>query len=288
MQLGIFARTFPSLTLSSNLDAIIANGFHVTQYNLACAGLVTLPDAISPHKREEIRTGCRERNLTIAAISATFNIIDPNIEQRRDNFRRFTILAEAAPPIGTNIVTLCTGTRDPHDMWKHHPENTSAAAWKEMVEALRAIVAIAESAGVMVAIEPETNNVVSSARAARLALDEIGSSRLKIVLDAANLIDSPDPARMRDVLDEAIELLAAETTIAHAKDLTWHDGPQHCAAGAGILDYEHYLNGLSRSGFTGPLILHGLAEHEVAASREFLQDQLSQLHAAQRSAVSIA
>ena len=32
-----------------------------------------------------------------------------------------TVLANACGALGTGIITLCTGTRDPDDMWRHHP-----------------------------------------------------------------------------------------------------------------------------------------------------------------------
>lgn len=288
MQLGIFAKTFSRPTVASNLDAIVEHGFRVTQYNLACAGLATLPDSISPRLVEEIRQSCKDRGLTMAAISATFNIIDPDCERRQANLRRLSILAEAAPSVGASILTLCTGTCDPQDMWKGHPDNASAGAWNAMVKSISSIVSIAESAGVTVAIEPEPSNVVESARSARRLLDEIGSPRLKIVMDGANLIDSPDPSRMRDVLDEAIELLGPDIVLAHAKDVTWVAAAQHCPAGTGMLDYEHYLAGLSRCGFEGPLVLHGLAEDEVATCRGFLQHKMAQLGSAPRSSVPMA
>jgi sugar phosphate isomerase/epimerase len=288
MQIGIFAKTFPRPTIEANLDAVAAHGFYITHYNFACAGLATLPDSIPARVVEQISQAAADRGITIAAISATFNIIDPNSQLRQTNLRRLAVVAKAAHNLGANLLTLCSGTCDPHDMWRHHPDNSTTVAWREMVQSIRAIVSIAESAGVMVAIEPEQGNVVNTAQSARHLLDEIGSCRLKIVLDAANLVDSADPHRMRDVLDEAVELLGSEIVIAHAKDVRWEDGPQHRPAGRGMLDYQHYLAGLRRCGFTGPLILHGLAEEDVAGCREFLLDQLARLEAPTRRPLPMA
>ncbi len=46
------------------------------------------------------------------------------------------------------------------------------------------------------------------------------------------------------------------------------------AAGKGLLDWDHYLALLGEVGFTGPLILHGLAEAEVAGSLAMLRGKL--------------
>ena len=44
IELGIFARTFTRKTLEENLDAVTRHGLSVVQYNMACAGLPSLPE----------------------------------------------------------------------------------------------------------------------------------------------------------------------------------------------------------------------------------------------------
>ena len=61
--------------------------------------------------------------------------------------------------------------------------------------------------------------------------------------------------------------------IAHAKDRK--SNFQACAAGKGILDFEYYIRCAKQSGFTGPLIMHGLDERDVADGREFLRRKLA-------------
>ena len=76
---------------------------------------------------------------------------------------------------------------------------------------------------------------------------------------------------MREMLEEACVLLGPDIALAHAKDLD-HDGEAgHLPAGRGVLDYPLYLALLQRSGFTGALVLHGLAEEDVAACLAFVR-----------------
>jgi sugar phosphate isomerase/epimerase len=76
---------------------------------------------------------------------------------------------------------------------------------------------------------------------------------------------------MRAMLEEAFALLGPDIALAHAKDLD-HDGEAgHLPAGRGLLDYALDLALLQRSGFTGALILHGLAEEDVAACLAFIR-----------------
>ncbi len=275
MRLGIFARTFERPTLEATLDAVAAHGLDAIQLNLSCAGLPSLPERIEPAQSAHIRAACAERGIAIAAVSGTFNMIDPDLARRREGLRRLRVLAEALPAMGASIITLCTGTRDPDDMWRWHPENASVGAWHELVESLGAAVHMAEQCGVTLAFEPEVANVVDSAARARRLLDEIDSPRLRVVLDAANLFHAGELPRMAAILDEAVALLGRDIAIAHAKDLSRDGAAGHEAAGTGLLDYDRLLALLRGAGFNGPLILHSLSEQQVPAAVAFLRGKLT-------------
>lgn len=272
MRLGIFARTFARPTLEATLDAVRQHGFLCMQFNMACAGLPSLPDAIDEALCSRIRQACADRGLEMLAVSGTYNLIHPDLAYRAQNLGRFRVLAHSARAMGTSVVTICTGTQDPNDMWRCHPENDSPAAWKAMIAGLHNLVRIADEADILLGIEPETANVVSSAARARRVIDEIGSARLKIVLDAANLFDVANLTSMRRVLDEAFALLGPEIILAHAKDVS-SDG-RHVPAGKGVLDYGYYLKCLRAASPQCPLILHSLAEDEVPGCLQFLNRHL--------------
>src|SRR5439155_13635996 len=72
MQLGIFAKTFVRPTLAETLDAVVAHGLQFTQFNMACAGLPSMPDHLDPDTVALIRQAFDSRNLTMAAVSGTF------------------------------------------------------------------------------------------------------------------------------------------------------------------------------------------------------------------------
>jgi sugar phosphate isomerase/epimerase len=271
MRLGIMATTFARPTLEATLDEVPACGVRSVQFDLACAGLPTLPAQITPALCGRVRDAFAARGLTMEALSGTFNMIHPEPSERAEGLRRLRVLLDACGALGTTVVTLCTGTRDPHHMWRRHPENDAPEAWTDLVASMREAVRGAEAAGVTLAFEPEVANVVDSAHKARRLLDEIGSPRLKVVLDGANIFHSGELPRMREMLKEACALLGPDIALAHAKDLD-HDGEAgHLPAGRGLLDYPLYLALLRRSGFTGALILHGLAEEDVAACLAFVR-----------------
>ena len=177
----------------------------------------------------------------------------------------------ACRDIGTSVLATCTGSRNPQNMWRTHPENDSDETWAILRDTLAQLLPEAEARGVTLAFEPEICQVASTAARSRRLIDEMGSPNLKVVLDAANLFGKGDLPRMSEVLDEAFDLLGDHVAIAHAKDLD-HDGDAgHLAAGKGKLDYERYVSLLCGLPFDVPVILHGLSEAQVGESAGMLR-----------------
>jgi sugar phosphate isomerase/epimerase len=278
MRLGIFAKTFSRPTLAAALEAVVEHGLRCVQFNMACAGLPSMPDRITAELSDAIRREAAARQIEIAAVSGTFNMAHPDPSVRTKGLDRLRVLAEAAPAMGTRVITLCTGSRDGADMWRHHQDNDAPEAWRDMVATIREAVAIARGTGVTLAFEPEINNVVNSAAQSRRLLDEIASLELKVVIDGANLFEPGDLSRMREVLEESISLLGSDIVLAHAKEIA-PAGHTSVAAGAGALDFEFYLRRLSAAHFNGPLILHGLEENQVNESAKVLRRHIDELKA---------
>ena len=274
MQLGIFAKTFSRPTLEGVLDAVVIHGFKNLQFGFTCAGLPAMPDRIEPDLLGRIRHALDQRKLQAVAVSGTFNMIHPDPGQRRDGLRRLRVLAGACRQLRIPVISLCTGTRDPQNMWRAHPGNQAPEAWRDLGASMREALKIAAEFGVTLGVEPEVANVVDSAIKARRLLDEQQSPHLKIIFDGANLFPAGTLPRMREILQEAVRLLSTDIVIAHAKDLD-HDGEAgHLAAGKGLLDYDFYLGLLRQAGFRGPLLLHGLAETEATECARFLKAKL--------------
>ncbi len=146
-------------------------------------------------------------------------------------------MALACNALGTSVITLCTGSRDPESMWRRHPDNDLPEAWSDMLVSMEEALNLTEDTGVTLAFEPEVSNVVDSAQKARLLLNIMQSQRLKVVMDGANIFHAGELSQMSTILGEALDLLGPDIVIAHAKDLD-HDGEAgNVAAGTGLLDY---------------------------------------------------
>jgi len=282
MKIGIFAKTFPRPSLEQTLDAVRAHGLDCVQFNLACAGLPSMPDQLEDSVVERVRREMEARAFQMAAISGTFNMSHPEPREREAGLRRLRILAAACERLGTRVITLCTGTRDRQDMWRRHPDNDTPQAWQDLTTCMAQALKIADEYNVTLGFEPEVANVIDTARKGRRLLDEMKSPRLKVVMDAANLFRQGELARMPAMLAEAFELLAEDIIIAHAKDLSRDGEAGYQAAGTGVLDYSLYLRLLRGIGYDGPLILHSLDEAQVGQAVAFLRGQLQEVEAEKR------
>jgi len=274
MRLGIFAKTFAGSDPLAVLSAAGQAGFTAVQYNMACSGLASMPDAVPPGSAAAIRAASAATGVDVIAISATYNMIHPDPSVRQRGHASLGHIAAVARDIGAPLLTLCTGTRDPEDQWRHHRDNATPEAWRDLLASMETAVAIAEDHGLDLGIEPERANVIDSAAQARRLMDDIGSPRLRIVLDPANLFETATVDRQRAVIAEAIALLADRIAMAHAKDRDAQGGV--VPAGMGVLDYPFFLGRLYDAGFEGPLVAHGLAETEARGVARFLSDQLAQ------------
>lgn len=279
MQPGIFAKTYAGRPLEEILDCVASDGLTCVQFNMSCAGLESMPREIPEVDIRRVRRAFQERGLTMSALSGTFNMIHPEPRVREDGLLRLRTLAENCRELGTGVITLCTGSRDPENMWRKHPGNSLPDAWSDLREAMNKAVEIAEESGVVLGVEPEVSNVIDSAAKARRLLDETGSEYLKVVMDGANLFHAGDLQRMETVLRDAFALLGPDIALAHAKDIGRDGEAGHLAAGTGLLDYGLYLRLLAESGYSGPLILHSLSPDQVPASVEFLRAELARLPA---------
>ncbi|HVO20089.1 MAG TPA: sugar phosphate isomerase/epimerase [Anaeromyxobacter sp.] len=261
MKLGVFAKTFAGNTPREVLGAARRAGYEAVQYNWACSGLGSLPDRIPEGEAVAVGLAAAGAGLEVVALSTTYNMVHPDLSRRQAGRRAFAASASAAGEAGARLLTVCTGSRDPEDQWRHHPDNRSPGAFQDLCEECEAVLALAEAHDLWVGVEPELGNVVDSARRARELLDALRSERLRIVLDPANLFEVAGPAERRRLVEEAVDLLGSRISLAHAKDRD--AAGRVVAAGRGVVDFGHFLATLRRAGFDGPLVTHGLTEAEA-------------------------
>ncbi len=272
MQVGIFAKTFPGTDPFAVLSEVAGNGYSATQFNLACCGLPSMPDAVPESTVIAIRTAAETSGVSLVALSGTYNMAHPDPAVRQAGLRQLEVVIRTAAALAIPLVTLCTGSRNPVDQWAHHPDNADPSAWGDMALEMAKALALAEGYGVMLGIEPEQANIVTSAGDAMRLIAEMGSRKLRIVLDPANLFEAATPDEARSIVARAVDTAAGHVAMAHAKDR--HADGSFATAGTGVVDFGDFLARLKASGFDGALVTHGLAADEASGVAAFLKEMV--------------
>lgn len=269
MKIGIFAKTFPGTDPLAVLTAVRDNGYENTQFNLACCGLPSMPDAVPNDLITAIRTAAKTAGVSLAALSGTYNMAHPDMSVRETGLRQLAVVIETAAALSIPLVTLCTGTRNTQDQWAYDPGNTEPSAWADMAREMSKALLLADKHGIDLGIEPEQANIVTSAADARRLIAEMGSSRLRIVLDPANLFEAATPPEAMAIVAQAVETAAGHIAMAHAKDR--HGDGRFATVGQGIVDFPDFIARLKAIGFDGPIVTHGLTAEEAPHVARFLQ-----------------
>jgi sugar phosphate isomerase/epimerase len=270
VELGIFARIFARRRAQDVAAAVAGAGFRVTQFNLSCIGAPTIPPVEMDPGFAAIAAAFSAQGVRIWGLSATYNVIHPDRRKREEATARAKCLIDRAPALGVEVVTLCTGTRDPEDMWRYHPGNLSQEAWWDLRGTLDELLPVAERAGLRLGIEPEPGNVIADAMLGRRLLDELGADGrlVGIVLDPANLVSESSIARQDEILRSAFAVLGAHTVALHAKDVVPDGG--YAAAGLGQLDYDLVFELYETLPAPVPVVIQDAVEDDVARTRDFL------------------
>ena len=268
---GIFARTFPRSTAAQVAAEVAGAGFPLAHWNFAALGLPTLADGVEAEEFAAVRAAFDAVGIRIPSMSATYNMANSDSVRQCAETRQAARLIRSAHLLGAETVTLCTGTRDPHGMWRAHPDNTTAAAWHDMRGSLEVLLVAASANGVVLGIEPEPGNVVRDAATAVRLLDELGGDApVGIVFDPANLLTPRTVDQQERILTEAVELLGSRIVGVQLKDLA-PDGSS-AVAGTGLMNYPLVFRLLERIAPV-PLIVQDVTEAEAAGALRYLRNE---------------
>ena len=275
MKLGVFAKTYQRKSLEATLDAVRADGINLIQLKMTSVGLPTLPEQIPQSIIDRIKRATESRGITIAAISATYNMAHPDPAVRDRGTKRLRVLAKAAQSLGVPTLTLCTGTRNLDDIWSYHPENELDEAWEEMFATIDRALQVTEESGVNLAIEPEPGNIVKDATEARYLIKDLDNPRIGAIIDPANLVAIEAFHTMADLIVDSVSLLGEYLLMVHAKDCT--NAAIVRPPGQGIVPWESFLAQLRDIGYDGPVMMHGFDEAEVPGAIAYLSPIISEL-----------
>ena len=258
----------PPLTADRLFGRIQELGFGCVQFAFSSiaesefvpTGRIEIPDRIPTNALDAAARWADRCALPIEVINGTFNMAHPDEDVRREGVKRFALLTEAAEILGAKYISLCSGTRYAEHLWTYSPENHTTGAWNDMLDTIKRAVELAERHSITLAIESEAANIIDTPENARRVMDEVGSERLKMILDCANLFHRgrAHPEYVQETIGHAFDLFGDDIVIAHGKDIREGDGIDFCGTGRGIVDFPFTAQMLKKYGYAGDMFLHGI------------------------------
>lgn len=213
---------------------------------------------LTPERCREIAGIYRSAGIAIHSIGVYANLIHPDAAERKLHLAYFEAMMKAGEAMGVRrFVTEAGHYLNPKVPAERVPYDWQEDVWRQMVSTGKELAQMASAHDATVLFEPFFQGFLATAKRTRVFLEEIGSPRMRVNLDPANLIEVND-------LQEMFDQLAPLVDCIHAKDRKPHV-TQGVPAGAGSVDYVKLVR-LAVARTPGvPLVL------EYANSKTWLQ-----------------
>jgi sugar phosphate isomerase/epimerase len=295
LQVGIFTAYFP-YGLEETARKIREHGFNTVQLDLSFKDMDLSDENIDSANCRRIRETFRRYDLAICAVSGYTNLVHPDPGRRKQNHRRLKQIIRHARELGTPYVVSETGTFDADSDWVHHPKNKTKEGYAECRDAIGQMVQCASDHGAVFCIETYVNNVIGSVEETLKLFSQIPDPCLGLLMDPTNYFEDHNIDKMDETLDHIFDALSDDIKIAHAKDVKRADGDKgvqmadidasegHALRGVGkielpppglgSLNYDLYLQRLSREHPNIPIVIEHLDEADVPRAKKFLDEKL--------------
>ncbi|MGD9495017.1 MAG: sugar phosphate isomerase/epimerase family protein [Armatimonadota bacterium] len=189
------------------------------------------------------------------------NLSAADEEQRAAAVESIRSAIRSAHRFGCDAIVTESGRRD-------------VGGFERCVASLREIMPLAEEAGVDVCVEPSYAQTVPNSWTMRGLIEEVGSDRLKVLLDPANIL-------VYDATNRPFEVLGGRIIFTHAKDCTVDEKgmPGFPPAGQGQVDWHLFIERTIALGDV-PLIIEYANEQNIGAVIEFLRQVIREVEGA--------
>lgn len=295
IQVGIFTGYFP-YTLEETAKRIRDIGFNTVQLDVGFKGMELATDQITSEKCKKIRDVFRSYNLPVSCISGYTNLVHPNTDKRKSNLAHLKQLIRFANELGSPYVISESGTFDPDSDWVHHPKNKTEEGYEDCRDVIGELVDFAREHNVTFLVETYVNNVIGSIEETLRLFADVDDPHLGLLMDPTNYFEEHNIDQMDKTLNQIFNALSDRIKISHAKDVKRAASAQgvqmadidaseaHAlrgvgsielpAPGLGSLNYDLYLQRLSKHHPNIPIIIEHLDESDVPRAKKFLDGKL--------------
>ena len=275
MDIGIVTLTFPNRTNEEAARIIADSDFtHIQLFFVQTDSKYWKYNSradVSHIKGEEsqrIIEPYQKHGLEVTALAVYANPIEPDDSEWEENLKYFYEMMRIANEMGIKVL-ITEGGHIHNEGGEDLGATMSEASWYRIIQFAERLADKAEKYDVTVAFEPYFLTQLSSAKRTRDFIEVVGSERIRVQLDPANLLPNNSP-------DEMFAQLAPYIVAVHAKDrkIGVHRG---VPAGDGDLDYTRFVELCKKYTPELPIIIEYVNENNFLQARDHLLSFISKL-----------
>jgi sugar phosphate isomerase/epimerase len=225
--------------------------------------------ALSEDRCRAIAEDYRSAGVAIHSIGVYTNLIHPDESERKANLAYFEEMMKIGRIMGVRTFITESGHYHSDKPAPPVPYDLQEEVWKQMVVTCKELARIAQRQEATVLFEAFSGGILASAKRTRLFLEEVGSPRIRALLDAANLLEVNDLEEMFQQLHPWIDCL-------HAKDRKLHV-VRGVAAGKGDLDYRKFVTLAAKFTPHAPLVLEYVGSKDYRQALAHLRSAMQQV-----------
>jgi sugar phosphate isomerase/epimerase len=234
------------------------------------AGACPRAEAGDAARAREIEKAFAAEDVVIAEVGAWRNVLDPNPEERKKNFRYVAERLALADMVGARCCVDIAGSYNPKVWYGPHPKNFSAEFFEATVETVRRLIDEVKPKRAKYAVEMMGWAIPDGPDSYLKLIRAVGRKQFAAHLDPCNGINSPERFYNHAAfIEECFRKLGPWIVSCHAKDLAWIPEMNvhfvEVVPGRGEIDYRPYLGGLAALPQEAPLIMEHLKTAEEYA-----------------------
>jgi sugar phosphate isomerase/epimerase len=223
---------------------------------------------MTPDRAKDIAGIYRAAGISIQALGVYATLIHPDAAERQAHLAYFEAMMKLGSHMGVRNFLSEMGHYQPEGPAPRIAYDWQDEVWKRAVATGKELARIAEANDATVLLESIHYSVLASAKRTRLFIEEVGSPRVRVQLDPANLLEVND-------LEEMFQQLKPYIGGIHAKDRKLHV-TAGVAAGQGDLDYKKFVTLSARYAPGIPLIVEYAGTKNYRQALAYLRDAIRQ------------
>ena len=186
--------------------------------------------------------------------------------------RKTREIYEAHLRFAAQIGARCVGTETPPAGGPEGEACRTEEHYRFFLDRMTPLVRAAEQQGTTLAVEPVCSHIVHDAALAERMLEDLKSDRVRIILDAVNLIDSAHTEEADSLVRDAVRRLGDRVCVLHMKDFVPDPEaprPRPVPCGQGRMDYRPLLELAKARGL--PMTLENTSPENAEETRAYLE-----------------